>query len=273
MGDAVNLIEQKAAVSVLRRPLQLGEVSNSVANAYSDSYNTEPKTLKRFKYEPPSPGERWPAKMHTPQPSMRDDEAISNALEIVGFWFLPDIREASPVPTDGRHSEDLLAMLFDPDDLLCIGTVTRFRVKSMREWRLQGMRGEQIVPNPNKSKVGRTRNGHLSGHCRDAVGLRKYLVIEFDDESLSPEQQCGLLRFLKNRAGGKLKMVVDSGGKSFHGWFAANKDDHLNWKFMNLAVRLGADPRMWLPEQFARTPNAERSNGRIQHCCYLEPKS
>ena len=31
----------------------------------------------------------------------------------------------------------------------------------------------------------------------------------------------------------------------------------IDWDFMQLACRLGADPRMWLPEQLARTPNAE----------------
>ena len=103
MDDAVRLIEEKAAGSVLRRPLQPEEVSNSVANAYSDTTDTKQNPLGRFKYEPPLFGEGWPPQMRMPHLS-GDREAISKALKTVGSWSLSDIREASPVPTDGKPS-------------------------------------------------------------------------------------------------------------------------------------------------------------------------
>ena len=66
----------------------------------------------------------------------------------------------------------------------------------------------------------------------------------------------------------KLKMVVHTGGKSLHGWFKATGDSHLDCEFMRIACLLGADPRMWLPEQLARTLNAIRLSNRAEQKCY-----
>ena len=41
---------------------------------------------------------------------------------------------------------------------------------------------------------------------------------------------------------------------------------------MRVACVLGADPRMWLPEQLARTPNAMRGqSGKQQKTYYFDP--
>ena len=67
-------------------------------------------------------------------------------------------------------------------------------------------------------------------------------------------------------------MVVHTAGKSLHGWFVASPDESVNWKFMKLACLLGADPRMWLPEQLARLPNAKRIKKQlIQKTYYFDP--
>jgi hypothetical protein len=116
-------------------------------------------------------------------------------------------------------------------------------------------------------------NGNPSAHCRDATGERKYIVVESDDESISLDDKASLIRFLRDQVGAELRMVVHSGGKSLHAWFCSSGDPKIDWDFMQLACRLGADPRMWLPEQLARTPNAVRSkNQQVQKCLYIDPR-
>jgi hypothetical protein len=68
-------------------------------------------------------------------------------------------------------------------------------------------------------------------------------------------------------------MAVDSGGKSFHGWFDCTKANEADVKkFFTYAVRLGADPAMHKILQFARMPNGIRSNNRAkQRVLYWDP--
>ena len=50
------------------------------------------------------------------------------------------------------------------------------------------------------------------------------------------------------------------------------QSEFINWKFMELACLLGADPRMWLPEQLARLPNAVRiKNQKLQKTSLFRP--
>jgi hypothetical protein len=142
----------------------------------------------------------------------------------------------------------------------------------MGEWINEEL-GEQVVPNPSRVRIGTNMNGNPSAHCRDATGERKYIVVESDDESISLDDKASLIRFLRDQVGAELRMVVHSGGKSLHAWFCSSGDPKIDWDFMQLACRLGADPRMWLPEQLARTPNAVRSkNQQVQKCLYIDPR-
>ena len=151
-------------------------------------------------------------------------------------------------------------------------SVSKFKTLRTEEWLKERDVGEQIVPNPSRVKVGINKQGKPSEHCRDATSDRKYMVVESDDESLSFDEKASVLRYLRDRAGAELKMVVHTGGKSLHGWFKSTGDSHLDWEFMRVACLLGADRRMWLPEQLARTPNAVRlSNGAEQKCYHFDP--
>ena len=75
-------------------------------------------------------------------------------------------------------------MLFDPEELVCCGSVKRFMALPAKEWLNITDIGDQIVPNPSRVNVGINMNGNPSQHCRDATGRRKYIVVESDDESL-----------------------------------------------------------------------------------------
>ena len=271
LNTAIQAIELKVCNSKLRRPIQPNEIENSVSNAYNSNFernNSSSKITAISKVEE-FKGE-WPKQMPTPKIA-KNERLIQRVIGDFGTWEIDEIKSQSPVDTKDLLSDEILPFLFDTADLLCMGKVKRFQVLPLEIWAKKKISWEeQIVPNPNSKYEAETQSGRLSGHCRAATGKRKYLVVEFDDEKITKSQQTGLIRFLEKQSGAQLVMLVDSGGKSIHGWFKASIDESTNWRFMTLAVALGADPRMWLPEQFARTPNCRRSNGNLQKCLFLE---
>jgi hypothetical protein len=60
-----------------------------------------------------------------------------------------------------------------------------------------------------------------------------------------------------------LAAVVFSGSRSLHAWFfCEGEPEEKLFKFMTLAVSLGADSRMWLRSQFCRVPDGRRSDNK-----------
>ncbi len=148
-----------------------------------------------------------------------------------------------------------------------------------------------IVSSPMTALVGHTKEGRESSHTLQNTGPRRFLVIECDFEEfdsrgketewaplirkwrtqgISVADACAaILNYLAHR--GPLVMVVDSGGKSLHGWFyCAGVPDNVLRRFMNCAHRLGADKAIWLNRsQFVRMPDGTRSNGNRQRVYYF----
>ena len=270
---AVHLLYDKYKEKPQRRTLQFNEIENAVANAYKSS----PISIKTFgqgivvtpQFEKTSSDSFWNNEM--PLPKVESSPlAIKRAIK-KSLWTREDMFEDSPFRLWECKPAEILSLLFDPTDLICCGSVSKFKTLTTEEWLKEEDMGEQIVPNPSRVKVGVNKQGKRSEHCRDATGERKYIVIESDDESLSFEEKASLIRYLRDEAKAELKMIVHSGGKSLHGWFNATGNPKHDWEFMKVACILGSDPRMWLPEQLARTPNAVRGkNNLIQKTLYFD---
>ena len=138
---------------------------------------------------------------------------------------------------------------------------------------------------------GITKTGKKSKHTLDNTGLRRFLVVEMDPkkwELIPPAQQTrfaseahyaeakrdehtGLLlhlaRFLP------LVLVVNSAGKSLHGWFfCANENEARLLRFMRYAVNHGADPATWTKSQLVRMPDGLRDNGKRQAVMFYNPE-
>jgi hypothetical protein len=270
-NEAVEIIKLKVKKSRLRRPLQPNEIQNSASNAFNGSDKLYKKpNVKLLRQKPKDFKSQWPNQMPLPK-IKKNNDLIEEIFENYGLWEIDDILKESELLTTELPTSKILSHLYLPEELICIGKISNFKVLSLKGWaQMKDPFSEQIVPNPNRVLSAYTKNGTLSSHCRAATGVRKYLIVEFDDEKLEKAQQGALVKFLEVKAGGELKMIVDSGRKSLHAWFKASTAESLNWKFMLIASSIGADPRMWLPEQFARTPNAMRGNGNIQTCLYLK---
>ena len=271
--EAVRLIHSKFASRTQRRQLQRGEVERAVASVYGGVLRKPMSRVGKLFYKPKHKSGKWPSRMPMPE-SVKDATVIKRALELTQPWALDDMWEQSPIRADELTPIQILEMLYEPNELLCCGSVRSFKALTLNQWKnSQALMGEQVVPSPNATKTGQTKNLRRSSHCRDATGARRYLVVESDDPDLTFDQKATLLRFLRDKAKADLRMVVHTAGKSLHGWFKASEEEKVNWEFMRLACRIGADPRMWLPEQFARLPNAIRSKyGLVQKCFYLDAR-
>ena len=269
-GEAVELIKAKFESSGQRRVLKYKEVENAVARACNSPSPTI-KTLGRGvvlkqQFHKTSSDSFWNTEMPLPRV-----EAIPMAIERAiraTPWSLEDMFEDSPLRLWKCKPAEILSLLFHPTELICCGSVSKFKTLRTEEWLKERDVGEQIVPNPSRVKVGINKQGKPSEHCRDATSDRKYMVVESDDESLSFDEKASVLRFLRDEVRAKLKMVVHSGGKSLHGWYKSTGDSQVDWEFMKVACLLGADPRMWLPEQLARTPNGFRGKTNLQQKIY-----
>ena len=249
---------QEIHARMTRRPTPANEVETAVQKVYE---TTERIISKSYG---PGPG-RWPAV------NREQIEAIAaHGVCVVDLW------ELSPVRLDGDtpQTEAVLPILFPGDPLLCAGSKFDFFTDALSAFidRAHGL--EQIVPSPMKAKHGMTKAGKRSEHSLEATGPRRFIVIEgdqIDGKPIPKDTQAAILLHLAERA--PLALVVDSGGKSLHGWFfCQGADEHKLKRFFAYAVSLGADAGLWTRNQFARMPDGTRDNGKRQSILYFNPE-
>lgn len=191
-----------------------------------------------------------------PKESSRDWQREAAPLQSNSPWiqsFSLNTPEELP-ETQSEHFLRHLA-LFAPDDLIWHGDV--FETKRIH-------RRDQWVDM-------RKPSGQFISHCTFVPGADgrknefaetiKYLVVESDE--LSKTDQKARLAWLQQWAGWDLRLVVDTAGKSLHGWFAWPR--HLsNAQIKALLLALKCDVRLMTASQPCRVAGAMR-NGNMQH--------
>lgn len=173
------------------------------------------------------------------------------------------------------NAEAIIDHLFPPEALICCGTSSfQFCTAPRREWCGHLRRQQFIVPNPMTSRLGKRKDGTgYSAHTLDNTGERRFLVVEFDHGDM--DQQAALHLHLSELA--PLTMVVHSGSKSLHGWYAcAGVAENKLRSFFRYACRVGADPRTWTRSQFVRMPwgirpRSSKSPETTQVVLYFNP--
>ena len=184
---------------------------------------------------------------------------------------LVDLQRLSPVPAESSElrAELVIDALFPDDPLLCLASSKRvFFTRPRESWRGHEDRQQFIVPSPMSAVRGLTKTGKASNRCEANTGPRKYLVIEFDEGTL--DEQAALLLHLGRSA--PLALVVHSGGKSLHGWMPCETEAEPKLRrFMELAVRLGADPATWTRCQLVRLPGGLRDGDVRQRVVFFNP--
>jgi hypothetical protein len=272
-------LEQTAALDELRRHVVAStfrsgravderEIIDAVAAVYCSAPVLRAATIADYDHVT-----GWPAEMMTPRGGI-NRARLNYILAAAGDFGLVDLWEQSPArPPDIRAPRWALTQLFSESDLICCGRSNdNFTAKSLHDWADDELLTHQLImPNPSRKLIGNTKAGVESAHCRDAVGLRRYIVVE-SDAGFDVDQQVKVLEHLRTRSKARLAAVVLSGGKSVHGWFRCDNvpNSHL-YLWFQYAISLGADPRLWLPEQFVRLPDGLRDNGARQNLIYLNP--
>lgn len=242
-GDIVARIEEAAAGC--GREVPIGEIEAAVEN--SEAYAWKPGKKQGVSRKP-----TWP--------NCNEEQVGAIAAGGVG---LVDLWGWSPVHfVDDECSEEIVDALFPGNPLICCGRRidTDFGTGRREEWRGQLARQQFIVPSPMIAEEGQRKSGNgISPRTLENTGPRRFLVIEFDHGHT--DTHAAVLWHLGKLA--PLVLVVHSGGKSLHGWFACDgQPEERVLRFMRYAVSLGADPATWTRCQFVRMPGGLRPRGK-----------
>jgi hypothetical protein len=101
-------------------------------------------------------------------------------------------------------------------------------------------------------------NENLNGH--------RFLVIESD--SLAKDEVGAVFAYLHRRLRYRLHCIVDTAGKSLHGWFDAPRNKLLEARLKAGLVAFGCDPKVFTYSQPVRVPGAWREE-RLQKLVWL----
>lgn len=163
-----------------------------------------------------------------------------------------------PAADTGLGARDVLPSLFYPDEFVCVGPSARSAiVRSLNATLSDAALQQFIVPNPMRGRSALNYRGKPSARCQNNTGLRRHLVVEFDSSTMTKPIQAILLSKLAQFV--PLRLVVDSGGKSLHGWFRV---DHLGLRdqarVFAVGCLLGGDPTRWDICGWLRMPGGMR---------------
>lgn len=129
-----------------------------------------------------------------------------------------------------------------------------------------------ICANPLKTTSALNQQGEPSIRCINNIESRRFVVIEFDKE---PDKlaQAKLLNFLSTEFT-PCCMVVDSAGKSLHGWFPVmGKPEDYAATFFGKAVALGADESIFDLSKLVRMPGGMRNKQHRQRILYFDEEA
>ena len=198
------------------------------------------------------------------------------ATHAVGFAHYGNTSPVKLIDSDPRTDWLLLLRLFAPEDVVWIGRTTgdsasaehdaewqKFcatRFRTAAEW-LQ----EKSCPGLFTCPSIFTAGSH--SRCNDNVIQRRFLVVESD--ALDRNQVCAVFHWLEQFT--RLRAIVDTAGKSLHGWFEVPPDSTMDELKIILPV-FGCDPALFKLAQPCRLPGAARPDkeNRIQSLLYLD---
>lgn len=197
-----------------------------------------------------------------------------------------DLWEASPIRlTDGDVQNDkilLLSTLYEPEDLIFIGGredpgIIGETIRPAKDWiryfEADGKSSEHIIPNPLTGEKSPLKNGDgLTFRGDGCIAKFKFIVVEFD--SIPREEQIAFWE----KSGLPLYCLIDSGGKSIHGWVkvegitTAKQWEKIvrNHLFPQILTPLGVDAACKNEARLSRLPGHHRiSNSKMQKLLWL----
>lgn len=179
--------------------------------------------------------------------------AKAEALKVLNHPLpLDQLTKSSPLPVANMEPAEMMLChlgLFLPEDLLWVAgrpnCVRPTYFRKTAEW----------MGNPPLSSVfvsGSTYHNKDGSRCLNNLSQKRFVIFEHD--GLGKEKTAALLRHAEEK-GLKLAAVVDSGGKSAHGWAVADEGIEAWVEFFRA---LGFCPKAMRPTQPVRLAGAMR---------------
>jgi hypothetical protein len=208
------------------------------------------------------------AKARLAEVECRARESLEEVLEEYE-WPYAAIVESSPLAVEHRDPNEqyrLWLKLWPPHATIWIGDVTdsgseasKSHFRSIADW-------YQLGPVMGNFTCGAMFRPGSTSRSNASVECRQFLVVESDE--LHRDEVGAVFRLMHKRLGFPLHCIVDTGGKSLHGWFSAPADAGMLARLRAGLTGLGCDPRMFNPSQPARLPGALR-DGKVQKLIWL----
>ena len=181
--------------------------------------------------------------------------------------------------------EQVIDEMYPGNPILCWASGRQWWMRTGHREAIRGVEHqlEWLVPSPMSALRGTAMSGkENSVRCRDNAGPFRYMVIEFDftedfrehidawaKEGISTRDvQARLILWLALEGEPRAWpfMIVDSGKKSLHTWYAIHErfteEDAMD--LLSRAIPLGADKHADQPEQFFRFPGGTRKSDKSQ---------
>jgi hypothetical protein len=95
----------------------------------------------------------------------------------------------------------------------------------------------------------------------------RFLVIESD--TLAKDEVGAIFAYLNRRLHFNLHAVIDTAGKSLHGWFDAPRNPRIEARLKAVLTVFGCDPKLFTYSQPVRVPGAYR-DGKLQRIVWLK---
>jgi len=183
-------------------------------------------------------------------------------------WDPADMWEDSPVRLTGDVETDWKSWLtlWHPDDVVWVGSTFdsgqgkhRENFRPASEWALVDTPPGQFTCGSAFS-VGTFSRKNEHAH-------RRFMVIESD--VLTRAQIGAVFQWLRKKFGYTLHAIVNTGGKSLHGWFDLPPHPTYESRLKVALTALGCDPALFKPSQPVRVPGAYRDANVIQSLLWL----
>ncbi|MDB6112653.1 MAG: hypothetical protein JWR69_4403 [Pedosphaera sp.] len=158
----------------------------------------------------------------------------------------------------------LMLSLFRLEDIVWIGDVADSGPGHAHNFRLvtDWMKEKEA---PGSFTCPSTFKPGAFSRSKDNVASRRFLVIESD--YLSKPEICAVFGWVSQFL--RLRAVVDTAGKSLHGWFEFPLSSAVEAELKIILPALGCDPAMFKPSQPCRLAGAKRGD-KVQALVYLD---
>lgn len=184
-------------------------------------------------------------------------------------WPMAEIIEGSPLLVAQRDAEDQFRTwlkLWPACSIVWIGDVYssgrpehRTHFRSVAEW-------YQIGPVMGNYTCGSAFRPGTYSRSNESIEGQRFLVVESD--TLTKDEVGAVFAYLKRRLHYKLHCIIDTAGKSLHGWFDAPRNKLFETRLKAGLEAFGCDPKVFTYSQPVRVPGAWR-DGKLQRLIWL----